>query len=69
MEVEEKKAGGRGGRRPGAGRPKGTGTGIRHPYRKVCLAFEESDWQEIRRLAETAGKSASRFLADRALGR
>lgn len=58
-----------GGKRPGAGRPKGTKTGIKHPYKKVSLAFAEEDYEEMRKLAEGSGKSFSRFIADKVLGR
>ena len=67
--MEEKKIEGRGGRRPGAGRPKGTLRGIKHPYKKVSLAFEESDKEAIKKLAEESGKTFSRFVADKVLGR
>lgn len=65
---EDKKKDNRGGKRPGAGRPKGSTRGIKHPYKKVGLAFAESDYLAIRELAEKSGKSFSRFLADKALG-
>ena len=58
-----------GGKRPGAGRPKGTTRGIKHLYKKVSLAFEESDYEAMRKMAEASGKSFSRFIADKVLGR
>ena len=67
MESEKKE--GWGGKRPGAGRPKGTATGIKHPYKKVNLAFAEEDYEAMRKLADSSGKSFSRFIADRVLGR
>ncbi len=64
---EEKKT--KGGKRPGAGRPKGSCTGIKHPYKKVTLAFAEEDYIAMKRLAEKSGKTFSRFVADKVLGR
>jgi hypothetical protein len=58
---------GRGGKREGSGRPKGTTRGINHPYKNVTLAFEESDLEEMRKRAKESGKSFSRFLRDKAL--
>ena len=58
-----------GGKRPGAGRPKGTTRGITRIYKKVNLAFLEEDYETMRKLAEGSGKSFSRFIADKVLGR
>lgn len=66
--MEEKKKSW-GGKRKGAGRPKGSSTGINHPYKKVMVAFEESDYIEMKGLADKSGKSFSRFIADKVLGR
>ena len=67
--MEDAKKEGWGGKRPGAGRPKGTATGRTRIYRKVNLSFLEDDYDAMRKLAENSGKSFSRFIADSVLGR
>lgn len=67
--MEDAKKEGWGGKRPGAGRPKGTATGRTRIYRKVNLSFLEEDYDAMRKLAEDSGKSFSRFIADSVLGR
>lgn len=67
--MEEAKKDGRGGRRPGAGRPKGTKKGITRVYKKINLAFLEEDYEAMKRLADESGKSFSRFIADKVLDR
>ena len=64
---EEKKSWG--GKRSGAGRPKGTTRGITRVYKKVNLAFLEEDYEAMKKLADESGKSFSRFIADKVLGR
>lgn len=64
--MEEKK---HGGKRHGAGRPKGTTRGITRIYKKINLSFLEEDYEAMRKLAEGSGKSFSRFIADKVLGR
>ncbi len=58
-----------GGKRPGAGRPKGTTRGITRVYKKVNLSFLEEDYEAMRKLAEESGKSFSKFIVDKVLGR
>ena len=67
--MEYAKKEGWGGKRSGAGRPKGTSTGRTRIYKKVNLAFLEEDYKAMRKLAEGSGKSFSRFIADSVLGR
>ena len=67
--MEYAKKEGWGGKRSGAGRPKGTSTGRTRIYKKVNLAFLEEDYEAMRKLAEGSGKSFSRFIADSVLGR
>ena len=47
---EEKKSWG--GKRSGAGRPKGTTRGITRVYKKVNLAFLEEDYEAMKNLAD-----------------
>lgn len=59
----------RGGKRPGAGRPKGTTRGITRHYKKVNLAFLEEDYEMMRSLADASGKTLSRYIVDVVLGK
>ena len=58
-----------GGKRPGAGRPKGSVKGNLRKYKSVSLALLEEDYEAMKKLADASGKSFSRFVADRILGR
>lgn len=56
---------GRGGAREGAGRPKGSGKGLKRVSFSVSCQPEELE--KIKELAKASGKTTSRFLIDLAL--
>lgn len=58
-----------GGKRKGAGRPKGSTSGIKHPYTKISVCFLEEDAIAIKHEAKKQGLTVSKFLADKALDR
>lgn len=57
---EEKKTTGRGGARPGAGRPKG----VKKPWVNISVAFPLEEAEELKRKAEKKGVSVSAFIRD-----
>ncbi len=57
---EEKKTTGRGGARPGAGRPKG----VKKPWVNISVAFPLEEAEELKRKAEKKGISVSAFIRD-----
>ena len=67
--MDEERKDGRGGKRPGAGRPKGSVKGRTRIYKKINLAFLEEDYEAMKKLADESGKSFSRFIADKVLER
>ena len=58
-----------GGKRKGAGRPKGTTKENKKIYKTFSVSCLESEEAEIKRLAESSGKTVSRYLVDLALGK
>ena len=58
-----------GGKRKGAGRPKGTTRGTQRPYKHMSVCFLEEDAAAIKEAAAKAGLTVSKFLADKALDR
>ena len=68
MEEKDTRAGW-GGKRPGAGRPKGTTKPNRKKRTNVSLSFADEDLAKMKELAEASGKTFSRFVADKILGR
>ena len=57
---EEKKTTGRGGARPGAGRPRG----VKKPWVNISVAFPLEEAEELKRKAEKKGISVSAFIRD-----
>lgn len=56
--MEEKKVDGRGGARPGSGRPKG----IKTPYKRISLNLPEEYSAKLKMAAEKEGLSMSKFI-------
>ena len=57
---EEKKIDGRGGARPGAGRPKGR----KKPWTNISVAFPAEEAEELRQLAAKKGVSLNSLIRD-----
>ena len=57
---EEKKKDGRGGARPGAGRPKG----VKKPWVNLSVAFPLEEAEELKRKAEKKGVSVSALIRE-----
>ena len=53
-----------GGKRKGAGRPKG----IRRPYKTLSIAVTEENAEKIRALAKDSGLSMARYITMKVLG-
>lgn len=58
----------KGGKRPGAGRPKGAlgkhNSGRKTIYKTFSVACLPDEWEAIKSGAEKAGKSISRYIVD-----
>ena len=57
----------RGGKRAGAGRPKGSVRGRTVEYKTISISARPAEVEAIRAAARAAGKSVSRFLVELAL--
>ena len=56
-----------GGKREGAGRPKGTTKTEHKKYKNITVSVLEADYEIIKKLAEKENKTISRFLVGLAL--
>lgn len=56
-----------GGKRAGAGRPKGSTKEIKKVYKTFSVSCLDSEYEELKAKAELEGKTISRYLIDLAL--